>query len=57
MLIDGVPCRIGAFRTDEEMLRKLRERTGMTHSFLDSIDLPLALQARTAKTKKEKNHA
>lgn len=47
--IDGVPCRIGVFRTDEHMLRALREKTGMQESLIDSVTLPPAMANRIEK--------
>jgi N-acyl-L-homoserine lactone synthetase len=55
--IDGVPCQIGAFRTDRNMLQKLREKTGIKHSLLESLDLPPALASRIAKKHQENVYA
>ena len=41
--IDGVPCWVGAFKTDKEMLRKLQDASGYYDNLYNPNDLPPAL--------------
>lgn len=45
--IDGMPCRIGAFRTDESLLEKVRVATDIQHCLLEHVSLPSALINRS----------
>lgn len=42
--IDGIPCRIGRFITNQEMLLKIRNAAGITHPLVSPQDLPPILR-------------
>ncbi len=46
MPIDGQNCRTGVFRTDRQMLQRLRRATGVKDSLIAHIELPPVLQQR-----------
>lgn len=44
--IDGIPCRVGCFNTDDAMLARLRTATGIKSTVIGSLELPPILEAR-----------
>lgn len=44
--IDGSVCQTGVFKTDAEMLARLRKATGIGTSLIDGIELPQAMKDR-----------
>lgn len=46
--VGDLMCRTGAFRTDAAMLERLRRRTGISHTVLDTADLQPLMTARCA---------
>lgn len=50
--INGMPCQVGAFKTDTAMLKKLHEATGINAPQIKPADLPLSLSTNLQQTRK-----
>lgn len=41
--VDNIPTQVGLFRTDDEMLLRIREATGIKKSLIDNVQLPRSI--------------
>jgi acyl homoserine lactone synthase len=55
--INDMMCRTGAFVTDQKMLKRLRDATGIQESMTADIELPPVLADRIAPSERERTNA